>query len=125
MDTNRKEPARPNDSQATKKAGLPLSGIRVLNLTHARAGPTCVRHLSDWGADVIRIEPPAGSDEDIVGRRHGQDFQNLHRNKRGMNINLKTEEGHTLFMRLAKDADIIVENMRPPVKDKLKVAYED
>jgi crotonobetainyl-CoA:carnitine CoA-transferase CaiB-like acyl-CoA transferase len=106
-------------------ASLPLSGIKVLDLTLARAGPTCVRHLADWGADVIRVEPPPSADEDIVGRRHGPDFQNLHRNKRCICIDLKTEEGREIFMRLAKDADVVVENMRPTVKHKLKVSYED
>ena len=65
-------------------AKLPLDGLKVLDLTLARAGPTCVRHLADWGADVIRIEPPATDGEEISGDRHGFDFQNLHRNKRAM-----------------------------------------
>ena len=112
-------------NSAAAGAGLPLAGIKVLDLTLARAGPTCVRHLADWGADVIRVEPPPSTDEDIVGRRHGPDFQNLHRNKRCISIDLKTEEGLAVFMRLAKDADVVVENMRPTVKHKLKVAYED
>src|SRR5450759_556724 len=86
----------------TTPATLPLSGIRVLDLTLARAGPTCVRHLADWGADVIKIEPPVADGEDVSGNRHGFDFQNLHRNKRAMTINLKTPEGHAAFMRLVK-----------------------
>jgi formyl-CoA transferase len=112
-------------SAASAHGHLPLAGIKVLDLTLARAGPTCVRHLADWGADVIRVEPPPSMDEDIVGRRHGPDFQNLHRNKRCICIDLKSEDGRAVFMRLAKDADVIVENMRPTVKHKLKVAYED
>jgi formyl-CoA transferase len=102
---------------------LPLSGITVLDLTLARAGPTCVRHLADWGADVIRIEPPGG--DDIAGNRHGFDFQNLHRNKRAIRLNLKDPAGHEAFMRLARTADVVVENMRAEVKHRLKVAYDD
>ena len=107
------------------QATLPLSSVVVLDLTLARAGPTCVRHLADWGADVIRVEPPNAGSEEVIGRRGGPDFQNLHRNKRTMHLNLKAPEGHALFMRLAERADVIVENMRTPVKHRLKVAYED
>ena len=109
------------------QAALPLANIKVLDLTLARAGPTCVRHLADWGADVIRIEPPAksaGGDE-LLGYRNGPDYQNLHRNKRMMQLDLKSPEGHEAFMRLAQRADIIVENMRVEVKHRLKVAWED
>ena len=104
---------------------LPMSGVTVLDLTLARAGPTAVRHFADWGANVIRIEPPASDGEDVAGRRHGFDFQNLHRNKRAITLNLKTPEGHAVFMRLAKTADVVLENMRANVKHRLKVAYED
>jgi formyl-CoA transferase len=106
-------------------AALPLKGIRVIDLTLARAGPTCVRHLADWGADVIRIEPPPGGGEDIAGNRDGFDFQNLHRNKRAIHLDLKSPEGHAAFMRLAAKADVIVENMRSAVKHRLKVSYDD
>jgi crotonobetainyl-CoA:carnitine CoA-transferase CaiB-like acyl-CoA transferase len=104
---------------------LPLSRITVLDLTLARAGPTCVRHLADWGADVIRIEPPLAGGEDVIGARGGPDFQNLHRNKRAMHLNLKTPDGHSAFMRLVERADVIVENMRADVKKRLKIAWED
>ncbi len=104
---------------------MPLSGLLVLDLTLARAGPTCVRHLADWGADVIRIEPPPTGAEDIAGARHGFDFQNLHRNKRAMHLNLKDPKGHEAFMRLVKTADVVVENMRAQVKHRLEVAYDD
>ena len=104
---------------------LPLSGITVLDLTLARAGPTCVRHLGDWGANIIRIEPPEPPSDDFTGRRDGPDFQNLHRNKRMIRLNLKTPEGHAAFMKLVERADVIVENMRAEVKHRLKVAYED
>lgn len=104
---------------------MPMSGITVLDLTLARAGPTAVRHFADWGANVIRIEPPASEGEDVAGRRHGFDFQNLHRNKRAITLNLKTPEGHAVFMRLVKTADVILENMRANVKHRLKVSYDD
>ena len=83
---------------------LPLSRFKVLDLTLARAGPSCVRTLADWGADVIRVEPPpeAGEASEVVGRRDGSDFQNLHRNKRAITLNLKTDEGREVFMRLAE-----------------------
>jgi crotonobetainyl-CoA:carnitine CoA-transferase CaiB-like acyl-CoA transferase len=111
--------------QASTSAALPLSGIRVLDLTLARAGPTCVRHLADWGAEVIRIEPPALQSEDAIGQRHGFDFQNLHRNKRAIHLDLKSAEGHAAFMRLVETADVVVENMRPAVKKRLRVAWDD
>jgi formyl-CoA transferase len=110
------------DTSQTKN--LPLSGLIVIDLTLARAGPTCVRHLADWGANVIRIEPP-GDGEGILGKRDGFDFQNLHRNKRAIQLDLKAPEGHAAFMRLAAKADVVVENMRAAVKHRLKVAYDD
>ncbi|MBU8544851.1 MULTISPECIES: CaiB/BaiF CoA transferase family protein [Roseomonadaceae] len=114
-------PEAPHEAPA---AG-PLAGLRVLDLTLARAGPTCVRHLADWGADVIRIEPPAGPGEDVAGRRHGADFQNLHRNKRAIQLDLKSPAGHAAFLRLLRDADVVVENMRPAVKRRLRIAWPD
>ncbi len=107
-------------------SGLPLEGIRALDLTRARAGPTCARQLADWGADVIKIElpPRPGGGDGITGERHGFDFQNLHRNKRSLTLNLKAEAGHDIFMRLAKDVDVIVENYRPGVKHRLGIDYE-
>ncbi|HTE15386.1 MAG TPA: CaiB/BaiF CoA-transferase family protein, partial [Burkholderiales bacterium] len=112
-------------SDTTNQPHLPLSGVIVLDLTLARAGPTCVRHLADWGADVIRVEPPSTGGEDVVGRRNGSDFQNLHRNKRAIQLNLKSEEGHKVFMKLVEKADVLIENMRAPVKGRLKIAYDD
>ncbi|MSO77523.1 MAG: CoA transferase [Alphaproteobacteria bacterium] len=104
-------------------AGLPLSRIKVLDLTRARAGPTAVRQLADWGADVIKIEAP-GADEELGGARHGFDFQNLHRNKRSMTLDLKSAEGKEIFFKLAATADVIVENYRANVKHRLGVDYE-
>ena len=107
------------------RAALPLAHLRVLDLTAHRAGPTAVRQLADWGAQVFKIEPPAEDDVDPMGgRRHGFDFQNLHRNKRSMTLNLKSAEGKAIFMALAKDADVIVENYRSDVKLRLGVDYD-
>ena len=114
-----------SQSTSTQAAPLPLSRLTVLDLTLARAGPTCVRHLADWGATIIRIEPPVQSGEDLAGRRDGFDFQNLHRNKRMVRLDLKSPEGHAAFMRLVERADVIVENMRAAVKHRLKVSYDD
>jgi crotonobetainyl-CoA:carnitine CoA-transferase CaiB-like acyl-CoA transferase len=106
-------------------SSLPLSNIMVLDLTLARAGPTAVRHLADWGADIIRIEPPAAGRADLTGARLDADYQNLHRNKRMVTLDLKSDDGHAAFMRLAERADVIVENMRVQVKHRLKIAWED
>lgn len=104
---------------------LPLNGYKVLDLTAHRAGPTAVRQLADWGADVIKIEEPGGPDVDATGsRRNGPDFQNLHRNKRSLTLNLKSPEGKKIFFDMAKTADVIVENFRSTVKHKLGVDYE-
>ncbi len=107
-------------------ATLPLAHIRVLDLTRARAGPTAVRQLADWGADVVKIEAPPGEDARSVvsGARHGFDFQNLHRNKRSMTLNLKADKGRGIFLEMAKDADVVVENYRAGVKHRLGIDYE-
>ncbi len=102
---------------------LPLARFKVLDLTRVRAGPTAVRQLADWGADVIKIEAP-GADEGLGGGREGPDFQNLHRNKRSMTLDLKQEEGRAIFYRLAAAADVVVENYRPDVKHRLEIDYE-
>ena len=101
-----------------------LSRFKVLDLTRARAGPTCARQLADWGADVIKIEEPPTDDEGITGARHGFDFQNLHRNKRSMTLNLKNADGVEIFKRMAAQADVIVENYRARVKHRLGIDYE-
>ena len=95
----------------------------MIDLTIARAGPTAVRQLADWGAEVIRVEP-AGRGDEVGGRRHGSDFQNLHRNKRCIAIDLKTDDGREVFFKLAERADVIVENFRADVKRRLGVDYE-
>ena len=105
---------------------MPLARFRVLDLTRVRAGPTAVRQLADWGADVIKIEAPEAIDgaAGLGGDRDGPDFQNLHRNKRSMTLNLKEADGLALFMRLVENADVVVENYRPDVKGRLGVDYE-
>ena len=104
---------------------LPLARFKVIDLTQARSGPTAVRQLADWGAEVVKIELPALMGVDVMdGRRHGFDFQNLHRNKKSLTLNLKTEKGKEIFFELAKSADVIVENYRPRVKKRLGVDYE-
>lgn len=103
-----------------------LQHLRVLDLTRVRAGPTCCRIFADFGADVIQIEPPEGLDPNpgMVGPRHGSDMQNLHRNKRSLTLNLKAAEGLAIFLRLVKTADVVVENYRPDVKERLGITYE-
>ena len=103
---------------------LPLAHIKVLDLTRVRAGPTCVRQLADWGADVVKIEQPGRGDGQMGDARLGPDFQNLHRNKRSMTLNLKHEAGKKVFLQLAEDADVVVENYRPDVKHRLGIDYE-
>jgi len=98
-----------------------LSKLRILDLTRVRAGPTCVRQFADFGADVIKIENTAS--EDLGGPREGSDFQNLHRNKRSITLDLKAPAGKDIFMRLVKTADVVVENYRPDVKDRLGIDY--
>ena len=105
---------------------LPLSRYTVLDLTSARSGPTAVRQLADWGANVIKIEDPGAwsGGSGPWDRRHGSDFQNLQRNKRSLTLNLKTPEGLAIFKRLAERADVVVENFRPRVKHRLGIDYE-
>jgi crotonobetainyl-CoA:carnitine CoA-transferase CaiB-like acyl-CoA transferase len=103
----------------------PLARFTVLDLTRVRSGPTAVRQLADWGANVIKIEAPAAIDsaKGMGGARHGPDFQNIHRNKRGMTLNLKSPEGHAVLMRMVEKADVVVENFRPDVKARLGIDY--
>jgi len=103
---------------------LPLNGFIVLDLTAHRAGPTAVRQLADWGADVIKIEQPGEATDATGSRRDGPDFQNLHRNKRSITLNLKSKEGHDIFMAMAKKADVIVENFKSTVKHRLGIDYD-
>src|SRR5712691_10695716 len=108
------------------RASQALAPFTVLDLTQVRAGPTAVRQLADWGANVIKIEPPAelATGEQPGGPRDGPDFQNLHRNKRSITLNLKAPDGLAAFRRLVEKADVVVENYRPDVKARLKIDYE-
>jgi len=101
---------------------LPLSDITVIDLTIARAGPTAVRQLADWGADVVRVESPEGGFQ--AGGRTSPDYLNLHRNKRSIVIDLKDPDGQAVLHRMVKSADVVVENMRTPVKHKLGFDYQ-
>ena len=109
----------------TTNGALPLSRFTVLDLTRVRAGPTCVRQLADWGANAIKIELPESVEGNAAlgGPRLGSDFQNLHRNKKSITLNLKAPEGLDLFKRLVEKADVVVENYRPDVKHRLGVDY--
>ena len=105
---------------------LPLSGYTVLDLTRARSGPTAARQMADWGANVIKIEEPGDQDGDggPFDKRHAADFQNLHRNKRSMTLNLKSPEGLAVFKRMVEKADVVIENYRPGVKHRLGIDYD-
>ncbi len=109
----------------TTRSG-PLARFKILDLTRLRSGPTAVRQLGDWGADVIKIETPEalGVSDGWGDARLGPDFQNLHRNKRSLTLNLKDPEGLAIFKKLADTADVIVENFRPDVKFRLGIDYE-
>ena len=106
------------------RASKALARFTVLDLTRVRAGPTCVRQLADWGANVIKVEAPPDGDEPMGGPRGNSDFQNLHRNKRSITLNLKSPQGLAAFKRLVKKADVVVENFRPDVKKRLGIDYK-
>ncbi len=105
----------------------PLSRFTVLDLTRVRSGPTAVRQFADWGANVIKIEAPEAVDtaKGMGGARNGPDFQSIHRNKRSLTLNLKEPEARDIFLKMVETADVVVENFRPDVKDRLGIAYED
>src|SRR3982074_1787723 len=107
-------------------ASSALAKLRILDLSRVRAGPTCVKQFADFGADVLKIESPPGVDpnEGMGGPREGPDMQNLHRNKRAMTLNLKLPEAREVLARLVKTADVVVENYRPDVKDRLGIDYK-
>jgi formyl-CoA transferase len=101
----------------------PLAHVTVLDLTRVRAGPTCVKQLSDWGAKVVKVEGPA--EDDMTGERDGSDFQNLHRNKQSIVLDLKHPDGVAALKRLVTQADVMVENFRPDVKHRLGIGYDE
>src|SRR5204863_2364704 len=108
------------------RASTALSRFTVLDLARVRSGPTAVRQLADWGANVIKVEMPEHleSGDPAGGPRHGPDFQNLHRNKRSITLNLKEKQGLETLRRMVAKADVVVENFRPDVKDRLGIDYQ-
>jgi len=103
----------------------PLSRFTVLDLTRVRSGPAAVRQFADWGANVIKIEEPGLAPDDRPGgSAQVADYQNTHRNKQSITLNLKHPEGRELFLDLVRKADVVVENYRPSVKFKLGIDYE-
>src|SRR5438046_5577103 len=122
-----RNPKKQGFSMPFPRASQALSRFTVLDLTRVRSGPTCVRQLADWGANVIKIEmPPDEKGGDAPGGpREGFDFQNLHRNKRSMTLNLKSKEGRAALLKMVKKADVVVENFRPDVKRRLGIDYND
>lgn len=108
-------------------ASVALSQFKVLDLSRVRAGPNCVRILTDFGADVIRVEPPEGIDPNeamFAANRSGGDFQNINRNKRSMTLNLKKDGALDILKKMLASADVVVENWRPDVKQRLGLDYE-
>ena len=114
-----------NAFAAAKK---PLEGIRVLDLSHAYSGPFCTMHLADQGAEVIKLEVPGKGDQS----RNWAPFKNgssgyfayINRNKYGLSLNLKADEGKEIFKKLVKEADVVVENFRVGTMEKLGLGYE-
>ena len=107
-------------------ASQALKHITVIDLTRVRSGPTCVRQLADWGANVLKVEMPESMEggNQLGGKRHGSDFQNLHRNKRSLTLNLKEPDGVAVVKKLVETADVVVENFRPDVKTRLGIDYD-
>ena len=99
----------------------PLNSYKVIDLSRVRAGPTAVRQLSDWGAQVIKVEMPIDDDDDKTDQ---SDYQNIQRNKRSIAINLKNSDGVRILKRLVETADIFIESFRPDVKHRLGIDYE-
>lgn len=108
------------------RTGLPLSRYTVLDLTRVRSGPTAMRQLADWGARVIKLElpPDRAEEDDFIGDRLSSDFQNLHRNKESITLNMKAPEAREILRRLVLKADVLAENFRPDVKTRLGIDYE-
>jgi formyl-CoA transferase len=102
--------------------GQALSDLRVIDLTRARSGPTAVRQLAEWGADVVKVE--ARDDQDAEQGRHSFDFLNLHRNKRSLTLDLKSPTGIEILKKLVAKADVLIENYRPDVKRRLGIDYD-
>ncbi len=107
---------------------MPLTGIKVLDLTRVVSGPFCTALLADFGADVIKVESREGDPSrvtGIMGEGENPYFVNLNRNKRSITINMKTDEGKEIVRRLAKSSDVLVENFRPGVMKRLGLGYPE
>jgi crotonobetainyl-CoA:carnitine CoA-transferase CaiB-like acyl-CoA transferase len=109
------------------RPSVALDNLRVIDLTRVRAGPTCARVFADFGADVIKVETPVEIDpnSNMAGPRHGYDMQNLHRNKRSLTLNLKSASGMAVLKKLLSTADLMIENFRPDVKDRLGLGWAE
>jgi formyl-CoA transferase len=106
-------------------ASQALARFRVIDMTQVRAGPTCARQLADWGADVIQVQMPESMrGDDTLGGQEGSDYQYTHRNKRSITLNLKEPEGIKVLKKLVETADVLLENFRPDVKNRLGIDYE-
>ena len=108
--------------ESNAKFPNPLAGIKVVDLSHVQSGPTCTAMLADMGAEVVKIEPFAG--DQFRQPMEGANFFNFNRNKRGIALNLKTKEGKEIVLKLAKEADVLVENFVPGAMDRLGLGYE-
>ncbi|MGI9520751.1 MAG: CaiB/BaiF CoA transferase family protein [Hyphomicrobiaceae bacterium] len=113
----------------SEKLALPLAGVRVLDLSRVLAGPYCTMMMADMGADVIKIENPRGGDDSrsyTVPNHHGHAiyFLSVNRNKRSVALDLKSETGRTIFLKLVAHADIVVENFRTGVMERLGLGYD-
>jgi formyl-CoA transferase len=119
-----------SSQESSNKRPLPLAGVRVLDISQVMAGPYACMLLADLGADVIKIEPPGGGDQTrgAMGfKMKGPDsmgFLNMNRNKRSVALNLKSDAGRELLLRMAKDADILIENYRPGAMTRLGLGYD-
>src|SRR6187402_3920497 len=116
---------RPRDTMTTG-TGAALQSVRVLDVTQVMAGPFCAMQLCDMGADVIKVEPPEGDSTRRMAGRSGSDspsFNAVNRGKRGIVLDLKSAAGQAAFRRLARRADVIIENYRPGVMRRFGLDY--
>ena len=106
-----------------------LDGIKILDLTSYIAGPFATMLLADLGAEVYKIETPGEGDPFRTWEKEPKDYSpsfcRLNRNKKSLTLNLKSSEGKEIFLRLARGADVIVENLRPGVVDRLGIGYQN
>jgi len=101
----------------------PLAGVRILDFSHVQSGPTCTAMLADMGAEVVKVESFAG--DQFREPMEGANFYNFNRNKRGIALNLKAKEGLEIALKLAREADVLVENFLPGSMDRLGLGYEN